>query len=88
MVSLPDHPALPPRLRPSCQMEHEVLREIINVANRQARTYLTHVDQSAPFKNAIRCSLNPSGLIDRSPEEQTPIEKYAPMVELIGAKSL
>ena len=75
MVSLPDHPALPPRLRHSCQMEHEVLREIINVANRQARTYLTHVDLGAPFKNAIRCPLDPSRHIDRSPEEQTPIEE-------------
>jgi hypothetical protein len=75
MVSLPYHPALSARLRPSCQMEHEVLREIINVANCEARTHLTHVDQGAPFKNAIRCPLDPSVLIDRSPKEQTPIEE-------------
>ena len=77
MVALPDHPALPARLRPSCQMEHEALREVINVANRQARTYLTHVDQGAAFKNAVRCSLDPSGLIDCSPKEQTPVEEIS-----------
>jgi hypothetical protein len=47
--------ALPPRLRHSCQMEHEVLREIINVANRQARTYLTHVYRSLELVGARRC---------------------------------
>jgi hypothetical protein len=75
MLALPDHPALPARLRPSCQMEHEALREIINVVNRQARTYLRHVDQGAAFKNGVKGPLDPSGLIDRSPKEQTPIEE-------------
>jgi hypothetical protein len=75
MVALPDHPALPASLRPSGQMEHEALRKIINVVNRQARTFITHVDQGAAFKNAVRCPLDPSGLIDRSPKEQTPIEE-------------
>ena len=75
MVALPDHPALPARLRPSCQMEHEALREVINVANRQTCTDLTHVDQGAAFKNAVTCPLDPSGLIDRSPKEQTPVEE-------------
>jgi hypothetical protein len=77
MLALPDHPALPARFRPSSQMEHEALREIINVADRQARTYLRHVDQRAAFKNAVRCPLDPSGLIDRSPKEQTPIEEIS-----------
>jgi hypothetical protein len=77
MVALPDHPALPASLRPSGQMEHEALRKIINVANRQTRTYLTHVDQGAAFKNAVRCPLDPSGLVDRSPKEQTPVEEIS-----------
>jgi|SRR5262245_39384856 hypothetical protein len=75
MFALPDHPALPARLRPSCQMEHEALREVINVANGQARTYLTEVDQRAPFKKVIRRSLNPIRLIEGSPKEPTPIQK-------------
>ena len=41
MLSLPDHPALPTGLRPSCQMQSELLTEVIDVTDRQARTYLT-----------------------------------------------
>jgi hypothetical protein len=37
MIAAPDHPALPARCRPSCQMEREALRKIINVTDRQMR---------------------------------------------------
>jgi hypothetical protein len=75
MVLLPDHPASPNKVRPSSQMQRELFGEIINVTDCQARTDLTQVDQHAPFENVIRRSLDPSGLVDRSPKEQTPIEK-------------
>lgn len=56
-------------------MKRKILREIINVHDRQAPTYFTHVNERAPFEKIIRRSLNPSGLIERSPKEPPPIEK-------------
>jgi hypothetical protein len=74
VVSPPDHPALSPERESSDEMQREVLGEIINVTDCQARTDLAHVDQRAPFKNAGHF-LAPSGLVDRSTKKQTPIEK-------------
>jgi len=75
MVSLPDYSALPTRVAASCQMQYEVVRKIINITDRQARTYLRHVNECAPFEKVTRHSLDPSWLIGRSPKEQTTIEK-------------
>jgi hypothetical protein len=75
MVSLPDDPALPTRLGSSCQMQRELLRKIIDIHDRQARTYFTQVNECAPLENVARRSLDPSGLIERSSKEPTPIEK-------------
>jgi hypothetical protein len=75
MISLPNHPALPTRLGSSCHIQCELLREVMDVANHQARTCLTQVNESASFENAARRSLNPNGLIERSSKEPTPIGK-------------
>jgi hypothetical protein len=75
MILLPDHLASPSKVRPSSQMQRELFGEIINVTDCQSRTNLTQVDQYAPFENVIRRSFDPSGLVERSPKEQTPIEK-------------
>ena len=56
-------------------MQREHIRKVVDVTNRQARTYFTQVDQRAPFEKVIRPSLNPCGLIERSPKEPTPIKK-------------
>ena len=69
MIAAPDHPALPARCRPSCQMEREALRKIINVTDRKPRPYLTYVDQYASFENAAGRSFNPGGLIDCPPKK-------------------
>ena len=53
----------------------EVIRKIINVPDRQARPYFHIIYEFAPFENVVRRSFDPSWLVDRSPKEQTPIEK-------------
>ena len=39
MVSLPNYPALPSSLRSPCQMQREHTRKVVDVTNRQTRTY-------------------------------------------------
>jgi hypothetical protein len=56
-------------------MQREHTRKVVDITNRQARTYFTQVDQRAPLEKVIRRSLNPCGLIERSPKEPTPIKK-------------
>jgi hypothetical protein len=56
-------------------MQRELLRQIINVHDRQTRPYFTQVDEGAPLENVARCSFDPSGLIERSSKEPTSIEK-------------
>jgi hypothetical protein len=84
MVSLPDHPALPTRLRSSCQMQRKLLREIINVHDRQTRTYFRQVDERAPLENVARRSFDPSRL-EHSSKEPAPIEKVR--VHLVPASA-
>jgi hypothetical protein len=74
MIPPPNNPAYPALLKLSRQMQRKAVWQIVNVANRQARTRPRYIDERASLKNSGQ-PLNPNGLIDRSTRKPTSIEK-------------
>ena len=87
MVSSPNDPARPTRVRRSDQMQSKAFGQIVNVANRQACTWLGYIDQLAPFKNRGHF-LDPSSLVDSSSGESPPVEKAHIHLRPINPESL
>jgi hypothetical protein len=68
-------------------MQSKAFGQIVNVANRQACTWLGYIDQLAPFKNRGHF-LDPSSLVDSSSGESPPVEKAHIHLRPINPESL
>jgi hypothetical protein len=87
VVSPPDHSALSTERESSYEMQREVLGEVINVADGQARTDLAHVDQRATFENAGTFSIQAASLTARRKNRRR-LKKSAFMALAIALRAL